>query len=89
MDTTKKITIRDAFLPMALMSDGDLELINNSNLDPHMRDTAVYFMMAVCLLDSGTRCLRWYDQDELEPLLKLLADKGYTDMVNIINNRSK
>jgi len=89
MNTIEKITIRDAFLPMVLMNDGDLDLINNSSLDPHMRDTAVYFMMAKCLLNMGTQSLHWYDQEELEPLLKLLEDKGYIDMVNIINNRSK
>ena len=74
---------------MVLMNDGDLDLINNSSLDPHMRDTAVYFMMAKCLLDMGTHCLHWYDQEELEPLLNLFSDKGYIDMVTYINNRSK
>ena len=35
------------------------------------------------------RGMVWNEVETLDPFLKLLEDKGYTDMVNIINNRSK
>jgi len=88
MNTIKDVT-RKAYLPMVLMNDGDLDSINNSNLNEGMRDIAVYFMMSKCLLDMGTHCLWWADDEDLKPLLKFLNDKGNTDMINIINNRSK
>lgn len=92
MNTIKDET-RKAYLPMVLMNDGDLDYINNSELTGNYRDIAVYFMMAQCLLDFGTRSIKdnlvWNEVETLDPFLNLLKDKGYTDMVNIINNRSK
>ena len=81
---------RKAYLPMVLMNDGDLDYINQSELTGHYRDIAVYFMMAECLLDLGSRQIRagldYLEKDDLKPLLDLLKNRGYTDMVNIINN---
>jgi hypothetical protein len=90
MDTVENKT-RKAYLPMVLMNDGDLDYINQSELTGQFRDVAVYFMMAECLLDLGKRSLNacYSENTNIDTLLKLLADKGYTDMINIINNRSK
>ena len=90
MDTIKNNT-RKAYLPMVLMNDYDLDLINSSELNGQFRDVAVYFMMAQCLLDFGTRSLNaaYIENTNIDTLLNLLEKKGYTDMINIINNRSK
>jgi hypothetical protein len=89
MNTTENKT-RKAYLPMVLMNDGDLDYINQSELTGHYRDIAVYFMMAECLLDLGSRYIQaglvWNERESLEPLLDVLKNRGYTDMVNIINN---
>jgi hypothetical protein len=75
---------------MVLMNDGDLDYINQSELTGHYRDIVVYFMMAECLLDLGSRYIKadlvWNERESLKPLLDLLKNRGYTDMVNIINN---
>jgi len=88
MNTTKNKT-RKAFLPMVLMNDGDLDYINQSNLTGHYKDIAVYFMMAECLLDLGSRSIKhglyWNEKKSFKPLLDLLKNRGYTDMVDIIN----
>ena len=49
--TESKKETRDAFLPMNLLNDGDLDIINNSDLDEHDRDTAVYYFIASRMLD--------------------------------------
>jgi len=89
MNTVENKT-RKAYLPMVLMNDGDLDYINQSKLTGHYRDIAVYFMMAECLLDLGSRYIQaglvWNERESLEPLLDVLKNRGYTDMVNIINN---
>ena len=89
MDTIENKT-RKAYLPMVLMNDGDLDYINQSELTGHYRDIAVYFMMADCLLDLGSRSIKsglaWNERESLKPLLDLLKNRGHTDMVNIINN---
>ena len=49
--TESKKETRDAYLPMNLLNDGDLDIINNSDLDGHDRDTAVYYFIASRMMD--------------------------------------
>jgi len=48
--TTENKT-RNAYLPMNLLNDGDLDIINNSNLTGGDRDIAVFYFIASRMLD--------------------------------------
>ena len=48
--TTENKT-RNAYLPMNLLNDGDLDIINNSDLDGDDRDIAVFYFIASRMLD--------------------------------------
>ena len=79
---------RKAQLPMTLMSEGDLELINNSDMHPEVRDIAVCYMMAKCLLEKAKGTTGIYKTsftDDLNPLKEALYDLGYEDMLKALN----
>jgi len=53
--------IRDAHLPMCLCENSELDIINNSDLEPFQRDIAVRYLMATTLIESVEK----YSQDDL------------------------
>ena len=82
---------RDAYLPMSLLHDGDLDLINSSNLSGFHRDIAVMYFMAQKLVDSTqitvrtfTACddadMRAKDLEHLEPLAQFLRENGKAEI---------
>ena len=82
--TESKKETRDAYLPMNLLNDGDLDIINNSDLDEHDRDTAVYYFIASRMMDMTQITVDVFTQggkypDQLEPktdLANFLAKNG-------------
>ena len=87
MESNTKL-YRKAQLPMTLMNEGDLELINNSNMRPEVRDVAVCYMMAKCLLEKAKGMTGIYKTsftDDLNPLKEALYDLGYEDMLKALN----
>ena len=67
---------RDAYLPMSLLNDGDLDLINNSALSGHDRDNAVMYFMASRLIELPqiTAHINKDDLHRLEPLATFLKE---------------
>ena len=82
---------RDAYLPMSLLHDGDLDLINSSNLDGFHRDIAVMYFMAQKLVDSTQITVDIFTRDDdaemrakdlkhLEPLAQFLRENGKAEI---------
>ena len=87
MEINKKL-YRKAYLPMTLMHEGDLELINNSDMRPEVKDIAVCYMMSECLLRKAIKMTGLYKtsfQDDLNPLKELLYEVGYEDILKALN----
>ena len=73
---------RDAYLPMSLLNDGDLDLINNSALSGHDRDNAVMYFMASRLIELTQITADIYKDalHRLEPLATFLKENGKGDI---------
>ena len=73
---------RDAYLPMSLLNDGDLDLINSSKLSGNDRDLAVMYFMASRLIQL-TQITADTFKDDLElkaDLATFLKENGKGDI---------
>jgi len=87
MKTTneKENTTRNAYLPMSLLNDGDLDTINNSNLDGDDRDIAVYYFIASRMVEMTQIVVNVYKRAGYKDALH-----HKTDLANFLakNNKS-
>tara|TARA_Y100001951_G_scaffold89642_1_gene82202 strand:- start:479 stop:766 length:288 start_codon:yes stop_codon:yes gene_type:complete len=93
MKTTEN-TERDAYLPMSLLNDNDLDIINNSNLSGYHRDVAVCYFMASRLIETTQITLdinKNFDGDyhRLESLADFLVENGKSHVAQNLLNPTK
>ena len=82
--TEKENTTRNAYLPMNLLDDGDLDIINNSSLDGGDRDIAVYYFIASRMVEMTQITVDVYKRIDSDAL------HHKTDLANFLvkNNKS-